>query len=100
MKRTIISGLSLVALIPAFVIGRQATGYSVATARATRAPIFQPDPSWLKLPSDLSMSNVSSVTVDKHDHVWFIYRPRVARASKRLDCIEIPRPGSQRVQIR
>jgi hypothetical protein len=39
-------------------------------------PVFQVDPSWPKLPNNWVMGVVSSVNVDRRDHVWILQRPR------------------------
>ena len=41
-----------------------------------QAPMFQVDPSWLKLPEKWVMGQGSAVAVDKHDNVWVLHRPR------------------------
>ena len=38
--------------------------------------MFEPDPSWPKLPNDWVLGTVSSVAVDHHDHIWVLHRPR------------------------
>ena len=37
-------------------------------------PVFEVDPSWPKLPNNWVVGVVSSVTVDKRDHVWLLHR--------------------------
>jgi DNA-binding beta-propeller fold protein YncE len=39
-------------------------------------PVFQADPSWPVLPNNWVVGVVSSVTVDRRDHVWILHRPR------------------------
>jgi hypothetical protein len=46
---------------------------------ATRMPVFQVDPSWPVLPHDWVLGIVSSVAVDKRDHVWILHRPRTVQ---------------------
>jgi len=45
-------------------------------ATPPRMPVFQADPSWPALPHDWVLGVVSSVAVDKRDHVWILHRPR------------------------
>jgi hypothetical protein len=40
-----------------------------------RAPSFQVDPMWPKLPKQWILGQVSGVAVDARDHVWIIQRP-------------------------
>jgi len=38
-------------------------------------PVFEVDPAWPKLPNNWVTGTVSSVNVDRHDHVWVLHRP-------------------------
>ncbi len=76
--------LAKIALLAAaaFVSGGTWPGHAAwAKAHETRAqpaPAFQVDPSWPKLPNGWALSTVSMVTVDSHDNVWILHRPRGA----------------------
>ena len=41
-----------------------------------QAPLFQVDPTWLKVPPKWTLGQGSAVAVDKHDNVWILHRPR------------------------
>jgi hypothetical protein len=43
---------------------------------AARAPIFELDPAWPKLPEKYAFAEVSSVAIDEQDHAWILHRPR------------------------
>ena len=44
---------------------------------AAQLPKFEPDPSWPKpLPNNWMLGQVSGTSVDSHDNVWVIHRPR------------------------
>ena len=43
-------------------------------------PTFQADPAWPKLPNNWVLGEVSSVAVDRRDHVWILHRPRTVPA--------------------
>ena len=44
---------------------------------AAQLPKFEPDPSWPKpLPNHWMLGQVSGTSVDSHDNVWVIHRPR------------------------
>ena len=45
-------------------------------------PKFQADPVWPKLPNNWVLGEVSSVAVDRHDHVWVLHRPRSVPADQ------------------
>ena len=48
-----------------------------AVAAAAQIPKFEPDPSWPKpLPNNWMLGQVSGTSVDSHDHMWVIHRPR------------------------
>src|SRR5215813_10929261 len=49
----------------------------VAGAARPDVPKFEPDPYWPKhLPNNWILGQVSGVTVDSHDNIWVIHRPR------------------------
>lgn len=44
---------------------------------AAQIPKFEPDPSWPKpLPNNWMLGQVSGTSVDSHDHIWVLHRPR------------------------
>ena len=45
-------------------------------------PAFQADPAWPKLPNNWILGEVSSVAVDRRDHVWILHRPRSVPADQ------------------
>ena len=47
-----------------------------AAAQGGGVPVFQADPAWPKLPNQWVLGEVSSVAVDRRDHVWVLHRPR------------------------
>jgi hypothetical protein len=49
---------------------------------AHKAPTFEADPSFPKLPDNWILGNVAGVAVDRHDNVWLIHRPRTVAAGK------------------
>ena len=56
--------------------GHQRTGGAALAQGASRSmPVFQVDPSWPKLPNSWVVGTVSSVTVDRRDHIWILHRP-------------------------
>jgi DNA-binding beta-propeller fold protein YncE len=77
MKRTITASVVLCAL--AVVIGLTGLGLKTAAAQAgpsaARAPKFQVDPAWPKIPNNWQFGQVASVSVDPQDHVWVLQRP-------------------------
>ena len=40
-------------------------------------PRFEVDPDWPSLPNGWELGITSSITVDQHDHVWILQRPRI-----------------------
>ena len=49
---------------------------------AAKAPTFAPDPTFPTLPNNWVLGNVAGITVDRHDNVWLIHRPRTVAADK------------------
>jgi len=47
-----------------------------------KAPTFEPDPTFPRLPNNWVLGNVAGVAVDRHDNVWMIHRPRTVPADK------------------
>jgi hypothetical protein len=46
-------------------------------ASAAQIPKFEPDPSWPKpLPNNWMLGQVSGTSVDSHDQIWVLHRPR------------------------
>jgi hypothetical protein len=73
MKTT--SCLTLLGLVVVAAVGLGEID-SRAQGGRQRMPVFEVDPSWPKLPNNWVMGTVSSVNVDRHDHVWILQRPR------------------------
>lgn len=48
-----------------------------------KAPIFQVDPSWPKIPNNWVLGEVSSVAVDRQDHIWVLHRYRTLRPAQK-----------------
>ena len=46
---------------------------------ANQIPIFEPDPSWPKLPEKWVFGQVSSVSIDENGHAWVLQRPTSVR---------------------
>ena len=68
----LLSGLAVVVtLAPRRMIAR-----AQGSAAARAMPVFEPDPKWPQIPNNWAFGNVSEVTVDKHDHVWILQRPK------------------------
>lgn len=78
MKRFISVKFAAIALVAFAVIGQGARGSSAAAQSAGQVPLFQVDATWPQLPNNMATGLVSSVAVDKDDHVWILHRPRVS----------------------
>jgi hypothetical protein len=57
-------------------------GRAAAAQAAGSVPVFEPDPSFPKLPNNWSLGNVAGLAIDRHDNVWIIHRPRTVAAEK------------------
>lgn len=83
LKRAMLAILATVSFL--IGAGPNAVGQAPATKPSTGGvPTFQADPTWPPtLPNNWVMGSVTSVTVDRRDHVWVLQRPRtVPEASK------------------
>jgi hypothetical protein len=76
MKTTL--RLMLLGLVLAAAVGQRGIA-GLAQGSSQGMPVFQVDPSWPKLPNNWVMGIVSSVTVDRRDHVWILHRPRTVQ---------------------
>ena len=54
-----------------------------AAFAADPVPVFEVDAAWPQLPNGWVISNVSKISVDSHDNVWIIHRPRTIPADKK-----------------
>ncbi len=83
MKRTRVPGFCLIALLAAVMASHAARGTGVSARAADRpVPMFEPDPSWPKLPNDWIFGEVTAVAAGPRDHVWVMHRPRTIAADQ------------------
>jgi DNA-binding beta-propeller fold protein YncE len=67
----------LFGLVVAMTLGQfRLAGVAQSEGRSRSMPVFQVDPAWPKLPNNWVVGIVSSVSVDRRDHVWILHRPR------------------------
>ena len=50
-----------------------------------RAPTFQVDPQWPKVPNNWVLGEVTSIAVDSRDHIWVLHRPRSIPEERRAN---------------
>ena len=68
---------ALFGLIVVMTLGQfRLAGVAQSEGRSRSMPVFQVDPVWPKLPNNWVVGIVSSVSVDRRDHVWILHRPR------------------------
>ena len=69
--------LTLLSLLVALALGQRAVERAaIAQNRgAGEAPRFEVDPRWPTIPDSVSMGEVTSVAVDRNDHIWILHRP-------------------------
>jgi DNA-binding beta-propeller fold protein YncE len=80
MKTTL--RLTLLGLVVAATVsGRQTAALAQGASRTM--PVFEVDPAWPKLPNNWVVGTVSSVTVDRRDHIWILQRPGTVQQSLR-----------------
>ena len=81
VTRSIITAVAVVALGQAGWSGRVAAQTPAPQTRMV--PMFEPDPSWPKLPSKWVFGQVSSVSIDEQGHAWVLQRPSTVRADQK-----------------
>ena len=87
MKKKAVSA----ALISAFflffciiiVVTAQDDPAQTPAAQTREVPMFEPDPSWPKLPSKYVWGQVSSVSIDDQGHAWILQRPSTVRTDQK-----------------
>ena len=83
MKWTTLLGASLLALAVAACGGPADGPMPEAEASGPSHPLFELDPDWPALPNDWVTGEVSSVTVDRRDHIWVLHRPHTVPEENR-----------------
>jgi NHL repeat len=73
MKTTLRVTLLGLIVVVATVGGRESAALAQGASRTM--PVLGVDPSRAKLPNNWVVGTVSSVTVDRRDHVWILHRP-------------------------
>lgn len=86
MIRKTLAGLSVVSLaiiagLGPWLLGR--TAAAQGSGQGVGVPKFRADPAWPKLPNNWVLGEVSSVAVDRRDHVWVLQRPRTVPADQK-----------------
>src|SRR3954467_13998097 len=87
-------GLAVVAVLCALWTSERLVERAALAQR--RAPSFQVDPAWPKMPKQWILGQVSGLDVDARDHVWIIQRPwslntdEKARNPDAVCCTEAP----------
>lgn len=78
---------TLLSLVAALAVGQHLLGRVVASQQTglDRSPRFEVDPIWPTIPDTIEMGEVSSVAVDRRDHVWILHRPASGPAVLELD---------------
>ena len=60
-----------------------AAGEAAAQTRTREVPKFEVDPNWPQLPSKWVWGQVSSVSIDEHQHAWVLQRPGTIRTDQK-----------------
>ncbi len=64
-------------------VGHHRMSQTVAAQGGKKVPVFEVDASWPKLPNNWAMGHVTSVAVDRHNHVWLLQRPYTVPAAQK-----------------
>ncbi len=93
---TVRAAILLIASLVALAAGERALESASQTA-AGKAPSFEADPRWPKMPKQWILGQVSGVAVDARDHVWVLQRPWSLNNDEKArnpeaECCEAPPP--------
>ena len=85
--RSLVVPAILLAVLAALALGQRAVERAAAAQNrgAREAPRFEVDPRWPDIPDTVTMGEVTSVAVDRNDHVWILHRPETAPAVLEFD---------------
>jgi hypothetical protein len=72
-SRTLTKAIAFAAMASLLWVSERAVERTASAQK--RAPSFQVDPMWPKLPKQWILGQVSGVAIDARDHVWIIQRP-------------------------
>jgi len=75
---TVLCGAALIPSILEVPLAAQAR-----KLRVNEFPKFRVEPSWPKIPNNWQFGQVSSVAIDKQDHVWILQRPSTLEPSEK-----------------
>src|SRR5919197_255306 len=59
--------------------------WAVAQQSTLRAPTFQVDPNWPTIPNNWVLGEVTSISVDKQDHIWVLHVPQSIPEAQRAN---------------
>jgi len=89
--------LTTAALVPVAMYAWLSTDIDAQSAGAARVPQFQVDPSWPTVPNNWVLGEVTSMSVDKQDHIWVLHVPQsipeAQRASAAPPVLEFDQSG-------
>ncbi|MYI76044.1 MAG: hypothetical protein F4057_12345 [Acidobacteria bacterium] len=85
--RSLVVPAILLAVLAALALGQRAIERAAAAQNrgGREAPRFEVDPRWPTIPDSVTMGEVTSVAVDRNDHVWILHRPETAPAVLEFD---------------
>ena len=86
-SRRIAAAVVLATLVAAVAAGQYLVNRALAAQQpaSDQPPQFEVDPRWPEVPDSLEMGEVSSVAVDRRDHVWILHRPTSGPAVLEFD---------------
>ena len=76
MMRRLRNSVIAFILVLTIVAVQRMPAQSGSAQTSPQVPLFQVDPTWLKVPPNWALGQGSAVAVDKHDNVWILHRPR------------------------
>jgi len=80
----LVSSRRHVLLVVAMACGVLAAGHA-QTASTLKVPMFQVDAAWPKLPNNWVLGEVTSISVDRKDHIWVLHVPQSIPEAQRAN---------------
>src|SRR5215471_7393722 len=78
-------GISASVALAALAVSTSIAGRVHAQQPAFRAPVFTVDPAWPKIPNNWVLGEVTSISVDRKDHIWVLHVPQSVPEAERAN---------------
>src|SRR5262245_42022909 len=79
--------ISLLVLLTVFTAALliASASFGVGAQSLTNAPQFRVDPNWPQIPNNWVLGEVTSISVDRNDHIWVLHVPQSIPEAQRAN---------------